>query len=202
MAIIGTRQPTAHGLEISNRIARYFIQHNSSVVSGLALVCDAAAHRGAIEAKSHTVAIHAHGFQTIAAAQHKDLASKILDSGGALVSQFFMGRAAIPQQFATRDKLQAGMSQGVVLVQSDLTGGSMIASRAAIKYDRWLAIPQPTAKDIAEVSPEIQTNLVLCEGVVHEQVELLRLIDEGSPRNVIILNNKDDYLRCLNEGGK
>ena len=171
-----------------------------SVVSGLALGCDAAAHRGVIEAKGHTVAILAHGLQTIAPAQHKDLASKILDSGGALVSQFPMGRPAIPQQFATRDKTQAGMSKGVVLVQSDLTGGSMIASRAAIKYGRWLAVPHPTAKDIADASANIQANLVLCEGNTAEQIKLLRLKDESSINNVITLRDKDEYSKCFNEG--
>ena len=200
VAIIGTREPTKHGLEISNRIARYFVEQKWSVVSGLALGCDAAAHRGAIEAKGHTVAVLAHGLQTIAPAQHKDLASKILDSGGALVSQFPMGRPAIPQQFATRDKTQAGMSQGVVLIQSDLTGGSMIASRAAIKYDRWLAVPYPTEKDIADASPKIQANLVLCEGNTAQQIELLRLKDESSIGNVITLRDKDEYSKCFNEG--
>ena len=202
VAIIGTREATKHGLEIANRISGYFVNEGWSVVSGLALGCDAAAHRGAIEGKGHTVAVLAHGLQTIAPAQHKDLASKILDSGGALVSQFPMGRAAIPQQFATRDKTQAGMSKGVVLVQSDLTGGSMIASRAAIKYDRWLAVPHPTATDISNKEPKIQANLVLCKGATGEQLELLRIKNEGALGNVIVLNNKDDYSKCLDEGYK
>ena len=66
VAIIGTRQPTKHGELITKRVTEFFVEQRWSVVSGLALGCDGLAHRAALEAKGHTVAVMAHGLQTVA----------------------------------------------------------------------------------------------------------------------------------------
>jgi DNA processing protein len=71
VAIIGTREPTPHGEIIATRITQFFVEQGWSVVSGLALGCDAIAHRAAIDAGGHTVAVLAHGLQTIAPAKHR-----------------------------------------------------------------------------------------------------------------------------------
>lgn len=197
VAIIGTREPTAHGEIIAKRITQFFVEQGWSVVSGLALGCDALAHQAALEAKGHTVAVLAHGLQTIAPAKHRSLAEDILNKGGALVSQYPFGRDAIPQQFVQRDKTQAGMAQGVVMVQSDLQGGSLHASRAAIDYGRWLAVPYPTEADRSSSAAKVQANLVLADGSDSERRELLRRKDDEKVERIIVLRSKDDYERCL-----
>lgn len=199
VAIIGTREPTPHGEIIAKRITQFFVEQKWSVVSGLALGCDAIAHRAATEAGGHTVAVLAHGLQTVAPTQHRRLAEEILEKGGALVSQYPIGREPIPQQFVQRDKTQAGMAQGVVMVQSDLQGGSLHASRAAIEYGRWLAVPFPTEADRASGALKIKANLVLVEGSLTERLELLRRKD-GDLDKLFVLRGKEDYVRCLNLG--
>lgn len=199
VAIIGTREPTPHGEVIAKRITQFFVEQKWSVVSGLALGCDAIAHRSAMEANGHTVAVLAHGLHTIAPTQHRRLAEEILEKGGALVSQYPVGRDAIPQQFVQRDKTQAGLAQGVVMVQSDHRGGSMHASRAAIEYGRWLAVPMPTDTDRAAKAPKIEANLTLAEGSDSERVELLHAKDPTAIRKIIVLRSRDDYAKCLQE---
>ena len=196
VAIIGTREPTPHGEVIAKRITQFFVEQGWSVVSGLALGCDAIAHRTAIEAGGHTVAVLAHGLQTIAPTKHRGLAEDILNKGGALVSQYPIGREPIPQQFVQRDKTQAGLSQGVVMVQSDLQGGSLHASRAALDYGRWLAVPYPTEEDRASGAVKVQANLLLADGSDNERLDLLRRND-GGLQKLYILRSKEDYARCL-----
>jgi len=202
VAIIGTREPTPHGEIIATRITQFFVEQGWSVVSGLALGCDAIAHRAAIDARGHTVAVLAHGLQTIAPAKHRGLAEDILNKGGALVSQYPIGRDAIPQQFVQRDKTQAGMAQGVVMVQSDVQGGSLHASRAAIDYGRWLAVPYPTEADRASNAPKARANLLLADGSDADRRELLRRKDADGLDQIIVLRSKEDYARCLTSRSK
>lgn len=197
VAIIGTREPTDHGKLIAQRITRYFVEQGWSVVSGLALGCDAIAHREAVTAGGHTIAVLAHGLQTIAPSNHRALAEDILNAGGALLSQYPIGREAIPQQFAQRDKTQAGLAQGVVMIQSDLKGGSLHASRAALDLGRWLAVPYPTERDRSMNEMKIQANLLLADGDQTEKQKLLRLKNEENLRQLLILRSKDDYAQCV-----
>lgn len=197
VAIIGTREPTDHGKVITQRVSRYFVEQGWSIVSGLALGCDSIAHQETVNAGGHTVAVLAHGLQTIAPPKNRKLAEDILSTGGALLSQYPIGQEAIPQQFVQRDKTQAGMAQGVVMIQSDLEGGSLHASRAALSYGRWLAIPYPTEQDRAKKERKIQANLLLADGDAIARSELLRLKDSRCLDRVLILRSKEDYGRCL-----
>jgi len=193
VAIIGTREPTQHGQLIAERITQFFAENRWSVVSGLAIGCDAIAHQSAIDAGGHTVAVLAHGLQTIAPARHRKLAEDILSAGGALVSEYPFGREVQRQQYVKRDRTQAGMAQGVVMIQSDLVGGSLHASRAAMDYGRWLAIPYPTGKDLDRNEPKIQANLLIAEGSDAERSELLRC-PVNALKHVLVLRSREDYL--------
>lgn len=197
VAIIGTREPTAHGRIVAERITQFFVEQGWSVVSGLAFGCDAIAHRTTIGAKGHTVAVLAHGLQTIAPSQHRRLAEEILAGGGALVSEFVYGTDPLPPLFVKRDRTQAGLAQGVVMIQSDLRGGSLHASRAALNYGRWLALPYPTEKDRAASEPKIQANLLLADGSPAAKSDLLKGATLDDLSRIIVLRSKDDYGRCL-----
>ena len=197
VGIIGTREPTGHGLIVTDRITRFFVERGWSVVSGLALGCDAQAHRSAIDAGGHTVAVLAHGLHTVAPSRHRDLAQEIVEASGALVTQYPFGRAAVPRQFAQRDKTQAGLARGIVMVQSDLEGGSLIASRAALGQGRWLAVPFPTRAVLAADASSIRANRVLTEGANGARARLLKLEDGDALSRIIVLRDKGDYGRCL-----
>jgi DNA processing protein len=194
VALIGTREPTEHGQAIAQRMAQYFAERGWSIVSGLALGCDAIAHSTALRAQGHTLAVLAHGLHTIAPSKHQPLAEEIVAGGGALLSEFPSGRPPIPQQFVRRDSTQAGLAQGVVMIQSDVRGGSLHASRAALEYQRWLAVPYPTDQDRQTAEPKIQANLLLAHGTPGEKAELLRCAPEALD-HLIILRSRDDYAR-------
>lgn len=197
VAIIGTRQPTDHGVLIAQRITSYFVNSGWSVVSGLALGCDTIAHRAALDAGGHTVAVLAHGLHTVSPSSNKHLASEILESGGALISEYGFGSAAIPAHFVKRDRTQAGLAQGVIMIQSDTKGGSLHASRAALQYGRWLTVPYPTEKDRQAAEPKIQANLLLASEKNDEKADLLKCGLEDLKR-LHIITSKEDYPRIIN----
>jgi DNA processing protein len=194
--VIGTREPTEHGKTIAERVTGYFVSEGWSVVSGLALGCDAIAHQAALDARGHTVAVLAHGLHTIAPSRHKKLAERILDTGGALVTEYSFGQEPLPQQFVKRDRIQAGLVQGVVMIQSDVVGGSLFASRAALDYQRWLAVPYPTPQDISKEEPKIQGNLLLVNWSPEEKTDVLKC-QPSDLRRLIILRSKSDYAQMV-----
>lgn len=192
VAIIGTREPTEHGRVIAERLTRFFVEQGWSVVSGLALGCDAIAHQTALEAGGHTIAVLAHGLHTVAPKRNQKIADQILEAGGALVTEYHFGQDPRPTQFVKRDRIQAGLARGVVMIQSDRNGGSLHASRAAIDYGRWLAVPYPTEQDLMRREPKIQANLLIAEGSTEEKMDLLRC-DVRDIARIIVLRGKSDY---------
>ena len=198
VAIIGTRAPTNHGGIIAKRITSFFVEEGWSIISGLAFGCDARAHETALNAKGHTVAVLAHGLHTILPKSNAYLAQKIIDSGGALITEYPFGHEMHISQYVKRDRIQAGLAQGVVMIQSDVKGGSLHASRAALDYNRWLAIPFPTSEDISKCEPKIQANIMLAEGRDDDRCKLLRCT-ESKLKNIIILRSKNDYKKIMHE---
>lgn len=191
VGVIGTRQPTLHGTEITKRLTHYLCEKDWSIISGLALGVDSIAHQAALDAGGHTVAVLAHGLQTIAPKQHTALANAIVEQGGALVTEYPYGTPVFPAQYVKRDRIQAGLSQGVVMVQSDIQGGSLHASRASIEYGRPLGVPQPTPRDLAAREEKIQGNLAIL-GEPAQAAKLLRC-RESALQQVVALRSKDDY---------
>jgi len=192
LAVIGTRQPTAHGAVIAERITAYFANQGWSIVSGLALGCDTIAHKTALDCGAHTVAVLAHGLHTIAPKSQEGLAARILANGGALVTEFVFGEEPIPRNFATRDKTQAGLARGVIMVQSDLVGGSLHASRASLAYGRILAVPAVTERDLANREPKTEANKVLLDGDDSQKLELLKC-KPNELRGLVPIRSKADY---------
>lgn len=192
VAVIGTREPTRHGEIVAARIARYFAAEGWCVISGLALGCDTVAHRAALEVRGKTLAVLAHGLHTVAPRQNSKLAQEIVESGGCLVSEYSFGMEPRAPQFVKRDRIQAGLALGVVMVQSDLQGGSLHASRACLEYGRILAIPEPTAEDRAARATKIEANLVLCGQDSAAWSALLQRPHSELGRMTVI-RSRDDY---------
>lgn len=196
-AIIGTRRPTRHGKVVAARISRYFVEQGWSVVSGLDPGCGAIAHRAAIDAEGHTMAVLAHGLQSMVPSKHHSLAEDIINSGGALATPYPFGREAASQQFAQRDRIQAGVAQGVVMVQSNLKNSCLRVCSAILDYARWLAVPYPTESDRLVDGAKVSANLWLAEGTATQKLDLLRRHDERILSHLIILHSKEDYAACI-----
>ncbi|MDR6266593.1 hypothetical protein GGE09_003612 [Roseobacter sp. N2S] len=82
------------------------------------------------------------------------------------------------------------------MIQSDLVGGSLHASRASIGYGRWLTVPYPTDQDVSRSEPRIQANLLLADGNLKERAALLKC-EQNDLERIITLRSKSDYVRML-----
>lgn len=198
VAIIGTRQPTTHGQEIARRITGYFADAGWCVVSGLAIGCDSIAHQVCVQRKSPTIAVLAHGLQTIAPKQNSLLAEQILESGGTLVSEYSFGTEPSPNLFVQRDFIQALLSAGVVMIQSDKSGGSLHAAGHALKLGRILAVPMPTELDRAKSEPKIQANLAIASMDACSLMSLFGVKDVDLDR-IFVIRDKNDYPELVGE---
>ena len=125
IAIVGTREPTKYGIDAAKKLGALFAERGYVVVSGLANGIDAAAHRGALEVSGLTVAVLAHGLDTIYPSKNKELADAILENNGALVSEYPWGTKANRSYFVARDRIQSGLSLGVFVVETGIKGGTM-----------------------------------------------------------------------------
>ena len=125
IAVIGTRNPTEISKKIAFEIAEKFSNKDYVIVSGLAKGCDTAAHEGCIKNNGSTVAVLAHGLHDIFPKSNLGLSEKIIISGGCLVSEYFHGREPEDYFFIERDRIQSGLSSSIVLVESEIDGGSM-----------------------------------------------------------------------------
>lgn len=139
IAVIGTRQPTDYGRRTAERIAKQFAEQGLIVVSGLAQGCDTAGHQGCLQGKGCTVAVLAHGLDTIYPSQNRELVKKIVDTGGCLVSEYPIGNKPFKNQFVERDRIQSGLSSAVVIVETDIKGGTMHTARFCLEQRRVLA---------------------------------------------------------------
>ena len=136
IAIIGTRKATPEGMKDGEFFGHYAASHGMNVVSGLALGCDSAAHRGALSARGFTTAILAFGLG-VQSRDNAMLQRSVEVAGGLLLSEYAPMVETSWQRLVDRNRLQAGLSQSVLLIQSNIKkGGSMHAVNAAIEQGK------------------------------------------------------------------
>jgi DNA processing protein len=141
VAIIGSRRTTLYGLRTAKEIASGLARRGICVVSGLARGIDAAAHDGALEVGGRTVAVLGNGCDIVYPPENLELFQEIRREG-TILSEFPFGYRANRQTFPMRNRIVAGMCQAVLVVESDLSGGSMITARFAGEQGRQvMAIP-------------------------------------------------------------
>jgi len=136
IAVVGTRHPTPYGIGMAERLACDLACRGLTIISGLARGVDAAAHRGAVNAKGKTVAVFGTGVDVVYPKEHNRLTEQILALGGALISEFPMSTFAAPQNFPIRNRIISGMSLGVLVVEAAEYSGTRITSRCAIEQNR------------------------------------------------------------------
>ena len=136
IAIIGTRHPTPYGSGMAERLGCDLAAQGLVIISGMARGVDTAGHRGAISAKSKTVAVFGTGVDVIYPKENSRLSEQILAFGGALVSEFPMGTFAAPQNFPIRNRILSGMSIGVLVVEAAEYSGTRITARLALEQNR------------------------------------------------------------------
>jgi DNA processing protein len=135
IAVVGSRNATPGGIDNAERFSAALSAKGYTIVSGLALGIDAAAHRGGLSARGSTVAVMGTGIDMIYPKRNEVIARQI-EEGGALVTEFPPGTAPLPGNFPRRNRIIAGLSRGVLVVEAALASGSLITARLAAEIGR------------------------------------------------------------------
>jgi DNA processing protein len=144
IAVVGTRNPGRYGLQQADEWTDALVRSGITINSGLAYGVDAKAHQKALAAGGKTIAILGSGIDVIYPAKNAPLASKIIESGGAVASEYPPGTPPDAVNFPGRNRIVSGMSHGILVIESGLKGGSMITARYALDQNREVfVIPHP-----------------------------------------------------------
>ncbi len=135
-AIVGTRKPTSEGIRIAEDMAGQLASAGFVIVSGLAYGIDKAAHAGCLDASGRTVAVLGSGIDQIYPQPHEDLARRIIEQKGTVVSEFHLHAQPTPYSFPQRNRVISGLSVGVLVVEAAQHSGSLLTANFALEQNR------------------------------------------------------------------
>jgi len=135
ISIIGTRNNTDYGKQVTEKLVADLQDQNVVILSGLAFGIDGIAHKAALQNNISTVGVLAHGLDTIYPSQHKSLAKDMLQNGG-LLTEFRQKTKPDKHNFPRRNRIVAGMADATIVVETAIKGGSMITAELAHNYNR------------------------------------------------------------------
>jgi DNA processing protein len=142
IGIVGTRRPTRYGRYVTEMMSFELAKLGITIISGLALGIDSIAHKGALDAKGHTVAVMPCGLDQIYPATHRQLAKDILKSGGGLLSEYKEGTPAHKSNFVERNRLVAGLAETLIVTEAASRSGTSITAGFALDQGKTvLAVP-------------------------------------------------------------
>lgn len=141
LAIVGSRNPTPQGSENARAFAAHLSQAGLTIVSGMALGIDGAAHTGGLEGSGSTIAVVGTGLDRVYPRRHLKLAHRIA-AEGLIVSEYALGTPPLAEHFPNRNRIIAGLSRGTLVVEAAVQSGSLITARLATEAGREVfAIP-------------------------------------------------------------
>jgi len=136
LSIVGTRSVTDYGRSFLEHFMPQLPAFQPQVISGLAYGVDAIAHRESLNHNLKTIAVVAHGLDSVYPALHRGLAADIIESGGAIVTEFLSQSKPDRENFPKRNRIIAGMSDAVIVVEAARKGGALITADLAFQYNR------------------------------------------------------------------
>jgi len=144
LGVVGTRKISSYGKQITPTLVRDLVKNGFVIVSGLALGIDSLAHQTTIESGGKTIAVLGSGIdnESIYPAQNRYLATQVIESGGAIISEYPPGTLALPTNFPHRNRIISGLSIGILVIEAAEESGALITARYALDQNREIfAVP-------------------------------------------------------------
>lgn len=204
LAIVGSRNPTRGGADTAYRFAQHLANAGFCIVSGLAQGIDAAAHRGALDADGHTIAVLGHGLDSVYPQSNAELAARV-QVNGALISEYPPGTPPRRAHFPQRNRLISGLTVGTLVVEAAKRSGSLITARLAGEQGREVfAIPgsihNPLARGCHQLLRQGVHLVETADDIVRELAPLLERVMQNPADTEVsaVANERDgDYLKLL-----
>ncbi|MDD2387939.1 MAG: DNA-processing protein DprA [Bacteroidales bacterium] len=199
VSIVGTRNATKYGTDFCNQIVGQIAEKypEAVIVSGLAYGIDVAAHKAALEHGLKTWAVFGHNLKTVYPAAHKRIANKIIDIGGAVISDYNHNSVTDPGNFVRRNRIVAGLADVLIIVESGLKGGSIVTANIANHYNRDVFAVPGSINSIYSAGPNrlIKTN----RANLLESLEDIEYIMNWSSENKMTKINVLELIANLSE---
>lgn len=197
VAIVGSRRPSSYGQHVTRRLARELASQGIVIVSGLANGIDSEAHRGALEAGGLTIAVLPAGVEQVYPATNRALARRIVDQGGALISEYDdISPHPFKFQFVERNRLIAGMASVVIVTEASLTSGSRHTVDFALDQGKTvMAVPGRISDELAGMPHKL-----LFDGahIIRDTNDVLQQLGlSGEPRNTTSADPAEQVILSL-----
>jgi DNA processing protein len=194
LAIVGSRNATPQGVADAEAFAAALSAAGLTIVSGLALGIDAAAHRGGLRANGRSIAVVGTGLDRVYPAENRALAHE-LAVHGLLVSEFSPGTPPVKQNFPRRNRVVSGLARGILVIEATLSSGSLITARLGAEQGRDVfalpgSIHSPFSKGCHKLIREGAKLVETAQDVLEE----LRLAAPAPPRAELDADTEDDAL--------
>jgi len=192
LAIVGTRKASRYGKEIARKLAFELASLGITIVSGMALGIDTAAHQGALDAKGKTIAVFGCGVDVVYPSSNRELAKEI-ESSGSLVSEFPLGMGTEKGHFPRRNRIISGLSLGTIVVEGHYDSGAMITAKQALDQGREVfAVPGNVELDQSK-GPH---------WLIKQGAKLVESVDDVLEELHMVMPKKmtNDKLKMSNEG--
>lgn len=202
LAVVGSRKVSPYGKAVTSKLAREAAGQGIVIVSGLALGVDGLAHQAALEGKGKTIAVLPGGLDSIYPATHRQLAIKILEQGGALITEYPDGTEPFRSNFLERNRLISGLSDAVLITEAAHRSGSLNTASHALAQGRTvMAVPGNITSNLSEGT----NNLIKAGAVpVTEVDDILQALGmTRAERNLELLgtNAEETLIMTLINGG-
>ncbi len=200
IGVVGTRKISTYGHSVALPLIQPLVENHITIVSGLAYGVDALAHRITLDHGGRTVAILGGGLndEVLYPRDHVMLANEIIDHGGLLLSEYPPGRASLRQHFVVRNRIIAGMSRGVLIIECDLKSGALITAEAANRENRFVwAVPGPIyASNCQGTNGLLKSNKA---NAVTEGADILSDLNlhielQMAPKNFVVLTEQEQIV--------
>lgn len=156
IAVVGTRRITQYGRQVTQDLTMDLVNNGFVVVSGLALGVDATAHKTTIDCKGKTIAVLGCGVDCCYPRENQRLYEEILDSGGAVVSEYPLGQQPSQGSFPSRNRIISGLSQGVIVTEGAADSGALYTAKDAFDAGRPVfAVPGPITSSLSKGPHEL-----------------------------------------------
>ncbi|MBT7620312.1 MAG: DNA-protecting protein DprA [Flavobacteriales bacterium] len=200
VSIVGTRKCTQFGKEFTENIVSELSKYNVVIVSGLAFGIDIASHKAALNNNMQTVSVLAHGLDRVYPSQHAKYTKEIIENG-ALLTDYISETKPERQNFPSRNRIVAGLSEATIVVESSKKGGSLITADIANSYNRDVfAVPgKPKNKQSEGCNHLIKSHQAILLDSVTDIVKNLNWdVQEKSDQQTIFTNLSDEDLKLIN----
>lgn len=182
IAVVGTRKVTAYGRQVTEMITEGLVSAGLVIISGLARGVDAIAHETTINSRGITLGVLGCGLDLVYPPEHIKLAERIIDGGGALISELPLGMQPVPGNFPARNRIISGLSLGVVVTEAAEDSGSLITASLAGEQGREVfAVPGPITSPLSAGTADlIKKGAKLVSGVKDILEELsIKVSEDG-----------------------